>query len=123
MLAAFHTARQLAKVDTRRLTRLLHDTSRGYFGRAHAQRLKAAAKTSFALPGRVDALALEIRFVVERLNLLIEQIVQLEKRWQTLMVERRNLLQSIPGLGKVWAPTILAEILPVFQPEHKHGAR
>jgi transposase len=123
VLAAFPTARQLAKVDIRRLTRLLQESSRGYFGRAQAQRLKEAAKSSFALAARAEALALEIRFVIERLNLLIEQIAQLEKRWQTMMVEQRNLLQSIPGLGKVWAPTILAEILPVFQPEHRHGAR
>ncbi len=68
VLAEFPTAKQLAKVDIRRLTRLLHETSRGYFGRAHAQRLKEAAKNSFALAGRAEALALEIRFVVERLN-------------------------------------------------------
>lgn len=123
VLAEFPTAKQLAKVDIRRLTRLLQETSRGYFGRAHAQRLKEAAKSSFALTRRAEALAMEIRFVVERLNVLIDQIAQLEKRWQTLMVDQQKLLQTIPGLGKVWAPTILAEILPVFHPENKHGAR
>ena len=66
---------------------------------------------------------MEIRFVVERLNVLIDQIRQLEKRFQTLMVDQQKLLQTIPGLGKVWAPTVLAEILPVFQPDSKHGAR
>ena len=64
---------------------------------------------------------MEIRFVVERLNVLIDQISQLEKRFQTLMVDQQKLLQTIPGLGKVWAPTVLAEILPVFQPDSKAG--
>ena len=36
--------------------------------------------------------------------------------------EQQTLLQSIPGLGPVWAPTILAEVLPVFHPEDRHGA-
>ena len=60
VLAEFPTAKQLAKVDIRRLTRLLQETSRGYFGRAHAQRLKEAAKSSFALTRRA------IRFVHDR---------------------------------------------------------
>ncbi|SDU61478.1 Transposase IS116/IS110/IS902 family protein [Desulfobacula phenolica] len=32
-------------------------------------------------------------------------------------------MQTIPGIGPVWAPTILAEVLPVFHPEEKNGAR
>ena len=123
VLAEFPTAKQLAKVDLRRLTRLLRESSRGCFGRAPAQRLKEAAKNSWALSRRAEVLAMEIRFVVERLNVLIDQISQLEKRFQTLMVDQQKLLQTIPGLGKVWAPTVLAEILPVFQPDSKHGAR
>ena len=121
VLAEFPTAKQLAKVDLRRLTRLLRETSRGCFGRAPAQRLKEAAKNSWALSRRAEVLAMEIRFVVERLNVLIDQISQLEKRFQTLMVDQQKLLQTIPGLGKVWAPTVLAEILPVFQPDSKAG--
>ena len=123
VLAEFPTAKQLAKVDLRRLTRLLRESSRGCFGRAQAQRLKEAARNSWALRRRAEALAMEIRFVVERLNVLIDQIRQLEKRFQTLMVDQQKLLHTIPGLGKVWAPTVLAEILPVFQPDSKHGAR
>ena len=123
VLAEFPTADELARVDIRRLTRLLKDASRGAFGRDQAQALKAAAKDSFALNHRAQHLALEIRFVMERVNLLIEQIAQLDERLQDLMSEQQTLLQSIPGLGPVWAPTILAEILPVFHPEDQHGAR
>ncbi|RLF03500.1 MAG: IS110 family transposase [Thermoprotei archaeon] len=123
VLAEFPTAEDLAKVDIWRLTRLLREASRGRLGRPKAERLKKAARESFALVGNTDALALEIRFVVERLNLLIEQIAQLDKRLGQFLPEEQELLQSIPGLGLVWAPTILAEVLPVFHPELKDGAK
>ena len=123
LLAEFPTAEDLAKVDIRRLTRLLKEASRGRMGRAHAERLKEAARNSFALTGNIDALALEIRFVVERLNLLIEQIAELDKRFVEFLPAEQELLESIPGLGKVWAPTILAEVLPVFHPELKDGGK
>ncbi len=123
VLAEFPTAEDLAKVDIRRLTRLLREASRGRMGRSKAEQLKKAARQSFALTGNTDALALEIRFLVERLNLLIEQIAKLDKRFGRLLHADQKLLQSIPGLGKVWAPTILAEVLPVFHPELQHGAK
>ena len=123
LLAEFPTAKDLAKVDIRRLTRLFKEASRGRMGRAHAEELKKAAKDSFALTGNTDGLALEVRFIVERLNLLIGQIAQLDKRFAQFLPKEQKLLQSISGLGKVWAPTILAEVLPVFHPELQHGAK
>ena len=123
VLAEFPTAEDLAKVDIRRLTRLLREASRGRLGRPLAERLKAAARESFALDADKDALALEVRFIVERLNLLIDQIAQLDKRFSKLLSAQQKLLQSIPGFGKVWAPTVLAEVLPVFHPELQHGAK
>lgn len=123
VLAEFPTAQDLAKVDVRRLTRLLREASRGRMGRAKAEQLKKAARGSFALTGAIDTLALEVRFIVERLNLLVEQIARLDKRFATLLAPEQKLLQSIPGLGKVWAPTVLAEVLPVFHPEVQHGAK
>lgn len=123
VLGEFPTAKHLAKVDIRRLTRLLKEASRGRLGRSEAERLKQAARTSFALSGNTEGLALEIRFIVERLNLLIAQITQLDKRFVEFLGEEQKLLCSIAGIGKVWAPTILAEVLPVFHPELKDGGR
>jgi len=123
VLEQFPTAEELAQVDIRRLTRLLREASRRRFGRTKAQRLKTAAKSSFALTHRNEYLALEIRFVVERINLLLEQVAQLDQRMSTILVDQQQLLQSIPGLGSVWAPTVLAEVLPVFHPEVQHGAK
>ena len=123
VLAQFPSAEHLAKVDIRRLTRILRQASRGQLGRDHAKQLKAAAKTSFAFTSNTETLALEVRFVVERINLLIDQMDQLDRRIGTFLPDQQALLQSIAGLGPVWAPTILAEVLPVFHPEEKHGAK
>jgi transposase len=123
VLAEFPTAQHLAKVDIRRLTRVLREASRGRLGRDHAKRLKAAARNSFAFTSNNETFALEVRFLVERINLLIDQIAQLDRRLGEFLPDEQQLLQSVAGLGKVWAPTVLAEVLPVFHPELQHGAK
>jgi transposase len=123
VLAAFPTASHLAKVDIRRLTTLLRKASRGRLGRERARQLKTAAKNALALTSNTDALALEVRFVVERINLLIDQIGDLDRRLGAFLPDQQALLRSIPGLGPVWAPTLLAEVLPIFHPEAKNGAK
>jgi transposase len=123
VLTAFPTADALGKVDIRRLTSLMKKVSRGRFGRAEAEALKRSARRSLAAGMGREQLALEIRFRVERLNLLLRQIEQIEKRFGEFLPARQALLQSIPGIGEVWGPTILAEVLPFFHPELQHGAR
>ena len=105
------------------MTRILKEASKGRMGQEHAQRLKNAAKTSFSLSVSNLSFALEIRFLVQRMNILLEQIEVLEKQIKKHMKKSQKLLQTIPGIGPVWAPTILAEILPFFHPDKKNGAR
>ena len=92
-------------------------------GRAKANQLKQAAQQSFALRGRQETLALEIRFLVERLNVLLGQIEQLDEQLGEWMAQQHALLRSIPGVGPVRAPTMLAEIWPMFHPKEKDGAK
>jgi transposase len=123
ILSRFPSAQALAKVDIRTLTRILAKASKGRMGKQKAQELKASAKSSFALNGSLDTLTMEIRFVAQRINLLIEQIEQIDHQPIAYMAKEQELLRSIPGIGEVWAPTILGEVLPVFDPENKNGAR
>ncbi len=123
LLAQFPTAQMLARVNLTRLTHLLSQASRGRLGKEDAQRMKEAAKNSFALKGDLEALALEIKFIVERINLALRQLEQLDKKLKEPMKEKQELLKSLPGIGDVWAPTILAEVLPVFHPQDKNGAK
>ena len=121
LLEHFPTADQLAKVDIRRLTSLLSKASRGRMGREQAESLKRAAKQSFAGKQTNRNLVLQIRMIVERLNLTLAQIKELDREAAGYFPELQRLLMTIPGIGKVWAPAILAEILPVFNPQRRDG--
>ena len=123
LLALYPTAEEISKVDIRTLTRIIKKASNGRKGREHAQRLKTAAKGSFSLSGANMSFGLEVKFLVERMNVLVQQIAELDKQAKKLMQEKQELLQTIPGIGPVWSSTILAEALPVFHPEEKNGAR
>jgi transposase len=121
ILSQFPTAEQVARVDVRRLTSLLSKASRGQMGRQKAVELKNAAQNSFACIGSNQILALEIRMIVERLNLVLAHIKELDNQISGYLVEQQALLMTLPGIADVWAPTILAEILPVFNPDRKDG--
>lgn len=121
VLSSFPTAEALSKVNLRRLTNLLSQASRGRMGRSQAEALKRAAKNSFAHKLSNKNLALQIRIIVERLNLTLTQIGELDREMADYLPDEQKLLKNIPGIGKVWAPTILAEIMPVFNPQRKDG--
>ncbi len=123
LLSLYPTAEDIKKIDIRKLTRILKESSKGRMGREQANRLKNAAKNSFSLSGTNLSFTLEIKFLVQRMNVLLEQIEKLEKQIKKYMKKNQRLLQTIPGIGPVWAPTILAEVLPVFHPDEKNGAR
>ena len=123
VLKQYPTAEALAKVDVRRLTGIIKRASRGRLGRTKADRLKKAAKYSFAIMSPSEGLAMEVRFTLDRLNLLLDQIKHLDKQLGEIMPDEQELLKSIPGIGDVWAPTILAEVLPFFQPELRSGGQ
>ncbi len=57
-------------------------------GRAKANQLKQAAQQFFALRGRQETLALEIHFLVERLNVLLGQIEQLDEQLGEWMAQQ-----------------------------------
>jgi len=121
VLHNFPTAELLAKVDVRRLTGIISKASRGRMGRSQAEALKEAAQNSFARCLSNQTLEIEIKHLVDRLNLLLKQIDELEKRIADYLPDQQKLLQTIPGIGKVWAPTILAEVMPIFNPERRDG--
>lgn len=123
LLAQYSTAEEIKTIDIRKLTRILKEASKGRMGKEHAIRLKNAAKESFCLSASNLSFALEIKFLVQRMNILLQQMEELEKQIKKYMKDNQKLLQTIPGIGPVWAPTILAEVLPIFHPKEKDGAK
>jgi len=123
LLGQFPSAAAIAKADIRRLTNLLSKASRGRLGRQRAESLKRAAKQSFALKQSNRNLVFRIRILLEELNLNLQHIGELDQETAAYMKEQQELLKSLPGIGPVWAPAILAEAQPFFNPERKNGGR
>ena len=90
-------------------------------GRSKAQAVKKAANNSFARNLSNRTLILQMKYLLEQLNLLLKQIAELDKEVQAYFTDIQRLLQSIPGIGKVWSATILAEVISVFHPERRDG--
>jgi transposase len=42
---------------------------------------------------------------------------------QAILADQQQLLQSIPGLGSVWAATVLARVLAISSSQIPHGAK
>lgn len=125
-LAALHefpTAAHVAEADLRRLANVLRRASRGRLGREKARELKAAARKSFCLEGEQEALAVEIRFTVERIRQYADQIASVDKRCQSLFPEEQAVLRTASGIGPAWAATILGEVLPFFDPALRDGGK
>lgn len=122
-LLEFPTAAHVARADSRRLAGVLDRASRGRLGRDKARELKAAARASFALDGEQEALAEEIRFLVERIRQYAGQIARVDKRCQSLFPEEQAVLRTASGIGPAWAATILGEVLPFFDPALRNGGK
>lgn len=123
LLGQFPSAAAIAKADIRRLTNLMSKASRGRMGRQQAESLKQAARKSFARIQSNRNLVFQIRIILEDLNLNLRHIAELDKEAAGYFKELQELLMSLPGIGPVWAPTILAEALPFFHPDKKDGGR
>ena len=123
LLGQFPSAAAIAKADIRRLTNLMSKASRGRLGRPQAESLKRAAKQSFALKQSNRNLVFQIRILLEELNLNLQHIGELDQETAAYLKEQQDLLKSLPGIGPVWAPAILAEVLPFLNPERKNGGR
>jgi transposase len=100
----------IAGLDVGRLTELLFQASRRHLGRAKAEQVQAAARTSFGLRLAHDVLAQEVRLHVESIGFIEGQMKQLDGQIRGILAARQELLATIPGIGPVVAATILAEL-------------
>lgn len=111
ILREFGSAEKVAKTDIRTLTKVVKQASRGRFGRAKADEVKAAARRSVGTSFAVDALAFEANHIVGLVAHLDAEIAKLDAEIARLIdPEVGELLQTIPGIGPVCAATIAAEV-------------
>lgn len=111
LLRDFGTPGRIAETDIRTLEKAVRTASRGRFGRAKAEEVKAAAKRSVGATFAAESVAFELKSLVDTVEYLDRQIDELEaEACREMDQEVRALLTSIPGIGDVSAATIAAEI-------------
>lgn len=104
------TADEIAQFDLSELTQLLQNASRGRFGADKAQAIQQAALHSVGVGFLTDAVRVEMRCLLEQIDLLDLQVDQIEETLATLMAQIPQHITSIPGVGPVTGAAILAEI-------------
>lgn len=101
---------QFINLSTKKLTRILIKASRGRAGKPKAVKIQQAAKQSIGTTLAADAFCLSLKILLDQINHLEEQIKKLDREINKLFDKQPNTLLTIPGVGKVTAATIKAEI-------------
>ena len=104
------TPNEIINFNTRKLANLLKKASRGRHGTNTVRKVKDLAKNSFGIKFTGDACSFEIKQLVNQIIFLESQVNELEIKIKDIYSKLDNHLQSIPGIGEVTAPIILAEI-------------
>lgn len=108
LLKHYPSAAKLAACHCDTLAALLRKASRGRFGRAKAEHLKKLAHNSIGNPS--PARALELKMLLERIDLLSEQIAEYDKEIKAIMDQIDSPILSIPGISYTLGSVIVAEI-------------
>ena len=108
LLAEFPGAQQVAGAHITRLTNLLHDASRGRYGREKAELIRNAARTSIG--SKMPAKSLELKHTIAFIRELDAEIAEVEAAIQEIMDEIQSPITTIPGIGTRMAAMILAEV-------------
>jgi transposase len=104
------TAQQIADFDLSELSQLLREASRGHFGTEKATSVQAVAQQSIGVGFLTDAVQIEMRCLLDQMDLLQEQIHLIDQSIADLMAQLPQFITTIPGVGAVTGAAILSEI-------------
>jgi transposase len=104
------TAEEFAEFDLSELEQVLKATSRSHFGREKAEQIHTVAGNSVGVSFLTDAIHIEMRCLLQQIDLLEEQCGAVEAKMETLMNSLPQFITTIPGIGKVTGAMILAEV-------------
>ena len=104
------TPNEVINFNTKKLANLLKKASHGRHSTDKVREVKSLAKSSFGIKFTGDACSFEIKQLVNQIIFLENQAHELEVKIKYIYSKLDNHLQSIPGIGEVTAPIILAEI-------------
>jgi len=93
-----------------KLLKIVSTASKGRFKQEFVDKLRLAAKTSFGVKITTKACAFELKQLINTIIFLEEQIGELDVEIKAIYSGLDEHLTTIPGIGDVLAPIILAEI-------------
>jgi len=112
ILRNYPTPRRLLREDRTILYALVKSWSKGRIGEEVVDRLISLAKDSIGSFIDIDAIEVEIPFIVDEIFFLEEKVKEIERHIeeQSSEIEEIELLKTIPGISTVSAASIVGEI-------------
>lgn len=110
LLTIAPTPEEIIKLNSKKLYNLVNKASKGRFKNEFVTNIKNIAKNSFGIKISSSACSFEIKQIINQIIFIENQISDLEVEIHTLYQSLNSHLTSIPGIGDVLAPVILAEI-------------
>lgn len=113
------SAQEFAEFDLQQLTEVLSRSSRGHFGADKAEQLQQQARQSIGVGFLTNAAQLEMRCLLNQIELLEAQQDQVEQALAQLMQQIPQYITSIPGIALSTGAAILSEIGDVTRFDHE----
>ena len=108
LLQEYPGAKQLAAANLTHLKSLLHDNSKGHYGRDKAVELRDAARNSIG--AAMPAKSLELKHTIQLIQTLSAEIEEIEAEIDVFMEQIQSPITTIPGIANRMGAMILAEV-------------
>ena len=108
LLLEYPGAKQLANANLTHLKAVLHDASKGRYGRDRAVELRETARNSIG--SCMPAKSLELKHTIRLIQVLDAEIDEIETEIEKIMEQIHSPITSIPGIGAQMGAMILAEV-------------
>ena len=108
LLSEFPGSKQIASAHLTRLTNLLHEASKGRYGREKAIEIRDAARNSIG--SAKPAKSLKLKHTIRLIGELDAEIEEIEKEINSIMDAVHSPITTIPGIGNRMGAMILAEV-------------
>lgn len=104
------TPEDILDISTKKLSKILKETSRGRFDFKKAENLKFVAENSFGVSFAKDAFSFQIRQLMEQVVFIENQIKELENQISNLLANTNQVITTISGVGETLGAIIVSEI-------------
>ena len=116
LLKQFSSPKDISALHLTKLFNILHDNSRGKYGKSDAIRLRELAKSSVGIDN--PSLSLQIKHAILQIELYDEQIAEVEALYKSILDKMDSPLLSIPDMSYNQAAVIVGCIGDINRFQH-----